>query len=67
MLPPKKESKAKVSKFDAEVKEELDSVPQIIENKTNSYILLQVRFIFNFTHYYIHVIICSFQIVYRDL
>ena len=41
VLPPKKELKAKTAKPDTEIKEELDSIPQIIENKTNSYILIQ--------------------------
>lgn len=42
VLSPKKESKIKVSKPNTETKEEFsESIPQIIENKTNSYILLQ--------------------------
>ncbi|XP_076247736.1 RNA polymerase III subunit C53 [Calliopsis andreniformis] len=41
VLPPKKEPKVKVPKCDAEMKEELDSIPHITENKTNSYILIQ--------------------------
>ncbi|XP_034186141.1 RNA polymerase III subunit C53 [Osmia lignaria lignaria] len=42
VLPPKKEPKVKICKSDTEVKDKFSqSIPQIIENKTNSYILMQ--------------------------
>lgn len=44
MLPPKKESKFKIPKSETEVKDEFsESLPKIIENKANSYILMQVK------------------------
>lgn len=44
VLPPKKEHKLKIPKSDVETKDEfLESIPKIIENKPNSYILMQVR------------------------
>ncbi|XP_017767412.1 PREDICTED: DNA-directed RNA polymerase III subunit RPC4 [Eufriesea mexicana] len=42
VLPPKKESKFKIPKLATEVKDEFsESLPKIIENKANSYILMQ--------------------------
>ncbi|XP_076177328.1 RNA polymerase III subunit C53 [Ptiloglossa arizonensis] len=41
VLSPKKEPKVKIPKCNIEPKEELDSIPQMIENKSNSYILIQ--------------------------
>lgn len=41
VLPPKHEVKVKGPTSDVEPKEELDTIPQMIENKTNSYILIQ--------------------------
>ncbi|XP_076661905.1 RNA polymerase III subunit C53 isoform X2 [Halictus rubicundus] len=41
VLPSKNEVKVKVPNLNMEPKEELDSIPQMIENKTNSYILIQ--------------------------
>ncbi|XP_003492730.1 DNA-directed RNA polymerase III subunit RPC4 [Bombus impatiens] len=42
VLPPKKEHKLKIPKSDVETKDEfLESIPKIIENKANSYILMQ--------------------------
>lgn len=44
VLPPKKERKLKIPKSDVETKDEfLESIPKIVENKANSYILMQVR------------------------
>ncbi|XP_076753270.1 RNA polymerase III subunit C53 [Xylocopa sonorina] len=41
VLPPKKECKVKIPKPDLDSVAELDSIPKIIENKSNSYILIQ--------------------------